>query len=200
LTEHQKPRVAAQVAASLLEALRSVDRPDETLENEIVARTIPRRLGLSEVVEKQIEVYQEYARQGRKLSSEELAEFINLVTKRPDAARVFFEMGAQLAADHLPVRGRWLPRSARLALVKRAIERTLAKLFGQRVGGFVSGPFVLEVSASPFVQLDSGGDACEMITGFCQHALREGMDEELTVVKSSCETKGARSCRWSVEE
>lgn len=200
MTRRQKPRVAAQVAASLLEALRAVDRPGEMLENEIIARTIPRRFGLSEVVERQIELYQEYARQGRKLTNEELAEFINLVKKRPDAARVFFEMGAHLASEHLPSRRRWLPRSRRLIQVKRAIERTLARLFGQRVGGFVSGPFSLEVSASPFVQLDSSGDACELITGFCQRALRKVVGDETAVVKVSCETKGARSCRWSVKE
>ena len=200
MSEIQKPRVAAHVAVSLLEALRSLDRPGEMLENEIIARTIPRRFGLSEVVERQIELYQEYSRQGRKLSSEELAELINLVKKRPDAARVFFEMGAQLAQEHLPSRKRWLPRATRLILVKRAVERTLAKLFGQRVGGFVAGTFSLEVSASPFVQLDQSGDACELVTGFCQRALRRGVDEELTVVKLGCETRGARSCRWSVKE
>ena len=177
-----------------------MDRPGEMLENEVIARTIPRRFGLSEVVERQIELYQEYSRQGRKLSNEELAELINLVKRRPDAARVFFEMGAHLANEHLPSRERWLPRSTRLILIKRAVERTLARLFGQRVGGFVTGTFSLEVSASPFVQLDSSGDACELVTGFCQRALQRGVDEELTVVKLSCETQGARSCRWSVKE
>ena len=198
MTEYQKPRVATQVAVSLLETLRQVDRPGEVLEDEIIARTMPRRLGLSRVVERQIEVYREYARQGRKLSTEELAEFVKLVNKRPDAARVFFEMGDRLANEQLPSRKRWLPRSGRLVLVKRSIVRTLARLFGQRMGGFVSGPFALEVSASPFVQLDSSGDACELVTGFCQRALRRGVDEGMTVVKLSCETKGARSCKWSV--
>ncbi len=190
--------MAAQVAVSLLETLRLVDRPGEVLEDEIIARTMPRRLGLSRVVERQIEVYREYSRQGRKLSTEELAEFVKLVNKRPDAARVFFEMGDRLANEQLPSRRRWLPRSGRLVLVKRSIVRTLARLFGQRMGGFVSGPFALEVSASPFVQLDSSGDACELVTGFCQRALRRGVDEGMTVAKLSCETKGARSCKWSV--
>ena len=200
LTGSQKPRVAAQVVVSLLEALRLLDRPGEMLEDEVIARTIPRRFGLSRVVERQIELYQEYARQGRKLSGDELAGFVNLVTKRPDASEVFLEMGALLADEYLPSRKRWMPRSTRLMLVRRAIERTLAKLFGQRVGGFVSGPFSLEVSASPFVQLDASGDACELITGFCRRAVRRGVDEGLTVVKLSCETDGARSCRWSVKE
>ncbi|MDE2975581.1 MAG: hypothetical protein OXU64_12820 [Gemmatimonadota bacterium] len=199
MTEYQKPRVAAQVAVALLETLRLVDRPGEVLEDEIIARTMPRRLGLSRVVERQIEVYREYSRQGRKLSTEELAEFVKLVNKRPDAARVFFKMGDRLANEQLPSRKRWLPRSGRLVLVKRSIVRTLARLFGQRMGGFVSGPFALEVSASPFVQLDSSGDACELVTGFCQRALRRGVDEGMTVVKLSCETKGARSCKWSAK-
>ena len=192
--------MAAQVALSLLEALRSVDSPGEMLENEVVARTIPRRFGLSEVVERQIELYREYSRQGRKLSDEELADFTRLVKKRPDAAKVFFEMGIRLAEEHMPGRKWWLPRVARFLLVRRATRRTLRKLFGQRVGGFVSGAFSLEVSVSPLVQLDPAGDACSLVTGFCQRAVAKGVGGDLTVVKQSCETRGDRSCRWSLKE
>lgn len=200
MSEVHQPRVAAQVALSLLEALRSVDSPGEKLENEVVARTIPRRLGLSEVVERQIELYREYARQGRKLSDEELAGFTRLVKKRPDAAKVFFEMGVKLAEKHMPGRKWWQPRVLRFRMVRRATRRTLRKLFGQRVGGFVSGTFSLEVSASPLVQLDPDGDACELVTGFCQRALRKGVGGDLTVVMHSCETRGDRVCKWSVKE
>ena len=192
--------MAAEVALSLLEALRAVDRPGEMLENEVIARTIPRRLGLSEVVGRQIELYREYVRQGRKLSDEELADFTRLVKKRPDAAKVFFKMGVKLAEEHMPRRKWWLPRVLRFRMVRRATERTLRKLFGQRVGGFVSGTFSLEVSASPLVQLDSTGDACALVTGFCQHAVRKGVGGDPTVVKHSCETRGDRSCRWSLKE
>ncbi|MDE2795530.1 MAG: hypothetical protein OXL34_11980 [Gemmatimonadota bacterium] len=192
--------MAAQVALSLLEALRAVDRPGETLENEVIARTIPRRLGLSEVVRRQIELYREYSRQGRKLSTEELADFMRLIKKRPDAAKVFFETGTKLAEEHMPGRKRWLPRVLRFRMVRRATERTLRKLFGQRVGGFVSGTFSLEASVSPLVQLDPGGDACALVTGFCQHAVRKGVGGDLKVVKHSCETRGDRSCRWSLKE
>lgn len=200
MSEVHQPRVAAQVALSLLEALRSVDSPGEKLENEVVARTIPRRLGLSEVVERQIELYREYARQGRKLSDEELAGFTRLVKKRPDAAKVFFEMGVKLAEKHMPGRKWWQPRVLRFRMVRRATGRTLRRLFGQRVGGFVSGTFSLEVSVSPLVQLDPDGDACELVTGFCQQALRKGVGGDLSVVKHSCETRGDRVCKWSVKE
>lgn len=192
--------MAAQVALSLLEALRSVDSPGEKLENEVVARTIPRRLGLSEVVGRQIELYREHARKGRKLSDEELAEFTRLVKKRPDAAKVFFEMGTNLAEEHMPRRKWWLPRVLRFWMVRRATRRTLRRLFGQRVGGFVSGSFSLEVSASPLVQMDPAGDACAIVTGFCRRGVRKGVGGELEVVKHSCETRGDRVCKWSVKE
>lgn len=200
MSEIHRPRVAAQVALSLLEALRSVDSPGEKLENEVVARTIPRRLGLSEVVERQIELYRDHARKGRKLSDEELAGFTRLVNKRPDAAKVFCEMGVKLAEGHMPGRKWWLPRVLRFRMVRRATQRTLRKLFGQRVGGFVSGTFSLEVSVSPFVQMDPSGDACELVTGFCEHAVRKGVGGDLKVVKHSCETRGDRVCKWSLEE
>ena len=200
MSEVQKPRVAAEVALSLLEALRSVDSPGEMLENEVVARTIPRRLGLSEVVGRQIELYREYSRRGRKLSDEELADFTRLVKKRPDAAKIFFEMGTRLAEEHMPGRKWWLPRVVRFLMVRRATRRTLQKLFGRRVGGFVSGTFSLEVSVSPLVQLDPAGDACALVTGFCQRAVVKGVGGDLTVVKHSCETLGDRVCKWSLKE
>lgn len=200
MSEVHKPRVAAQVALSLLEALRTVDSPGEKLENEVVARTIPRRLGLSEVVERQIELYREHARRGRKLSDEEMAAFTRLVKKRPDARKVFFEMGVKLAEEHMPARKWWQPRVLRFRMVRRATARTLRKLFGQRVGGFVSGTFSLEVSVSPLVQLDASGDACALVTGFCQRAVRKGVGGDLKVVKLSCETQGDRVCKWSLEE
>ncbi len=192
--------MAAQVALSLLEALRTVDSPGEMLENEVVARTIPRRFGLSEVVERQIELYRKYVRQGRKLSDAEVADFTRLVKKRPDAAKVFFEMGTRLAEQHMPGRKWWLPRILRFRMVRRATERTLRKLFGQRVGGFVSGTFSLEVAMSPLVQMDRAGDACALVTGFCRRAVRKGVGGDLEVVKRSCETRGDRVCKWSLKE
>ena len=188
------------MALALLEAIRSIDRPGEVLEDEVLSRTMPRRFGLSVVVARRIELYQEYSRQGKKLSDDELAEFMWLVKKRPDSAEIYFEMGARLAEVEARSRGRWLPRTVRLFLVKRAVQRGLRRLFGQRLGGFVSGTFALELSASPFVQLDPSGDACEVVTGFCQQALRNGVAKDLVVVKRSCETRGGRTCRWTLEQ
>ena len=199
MTAVQKPRISAQVALSLLEALQSIDRPGEVLDDEVLSRTMPRRLGLSTVIERQVQLYREYTRQGRKLGTDELAEFMRLVGKRPDSRKVFLAMGAGLAEAEGGFPGRLLPRRLRLALVRRSVRRGLERLFGRQVGGFLSGPFTLEVAASPLVQLDSSGDACEVVTGFCLHLLRKALGEDVHVVKRSCETRGDRSCRWTLE-
>ena len=50
-------RVKAIVGLRLLEVVRDRDLPTELLEEEDPARTIPRRLGLSDVVDRQIRAY-----------------------------------------------------------------------------------------------------------------------------------------------
>ena len=198
MTKAEKPSIAAKVALALLEAIRSVDRPSEWIDDEVFSRTMPRRLGLSTVVERQIRLHEAYVREGRKLTLDELAEFLRLVNKRADAAKVFLEMGSRLADSAGTTRGRFFPRRVRLFRVKRSVARAFPKLFGRRIGGFVSGPFTLEVSASPLVQLDSSGTACQILTGFCQRALARGVGDDLKITKSSCETWGDRCCRWTL--
>lgn len=199
LSETEKRQVAAEVALALLEAMRATDLPAERLRDEDVRVTMPRRLGLSAVVGRQIDLYRDHVRQGRRLSSKEFADFLRLVMKRPDAAEVFFTMGSQLAGTKVRRVTRWVPRVIRLQIAKRRVRRALEKLFGRRLGGFVSGSFVLEVSASPFVQVDQAGDACEIITGFCQRVLHDSVGRGTVVAKQQCETRGDRTCRWAAE-
>ena len=199
MTDNQNRQVAAEVALALLEAMRAIDLPAERLEAEDVRLTMPRRLGLSAVVGRQIALYREHVRQGRRLTDDEFSEFVRLVMRRPDSAEVFFAMGSHLAAKKVRRVTRWLPRALRLYLVKRRIGRCLKKLFGRRVGGFVSGPFVFEVSASPLVQVDPNGEACATITGFCQRALDDSVGGGFAVTKRRCETRGDRACRWTAE-
>lgn len=200
MTKAEKPSIAAKVALALLEAIRSVDRPSEWIDEEVFSRTMPRRLGLTKVVERQIQLHEEYVREGRRLTLDELAGFLRLVNKRADADKVFFETGTLLADSAGTAHARLLPRRVRLFRVKRSVVRALPKLFGRRLGGFVSGPFTLEVSASPLVQLDSSGSACQILTGFCQRALIRGVGDDLEITKSSCETWGHRCCRWTLKD
>ena len=188
--------IAADVTLALLEAIKTTDRPGEFLDDEDIYRTMPRRFGLSAVVERQIELYRQRARKGVKVTGAELAEFMALIIRRPDSAEIFREMGATLAAKQLPGRAWWLPRFMRLHRTKRKIRNSLRRLFGRRIGGFASGTFIFEVSASPFVQVDPSGDACEIVTGYCQQALSRGVDARMRVTKRRCENRGEAVCRW----
>ena len=199
LSETEKPQVSAEVALALLEAMRATDLPAERLKDEDVRVTMPRRLGLSAVVGRQIDLYRDHARQGRRLTSKEFAEFIRLVMKRPDAAEVFFAMGSHLAGAKVRRVTRWVPRVVRVQIAKRRMRRALERLFGRRLGGFVSGSFVFEMSASPLVQVDRTGDSCEIITGFCQRVLHDSVGQGTMVAKQRCETRGDRACRWAAE-
>lgn len=183
----------------MFEALQHKDRPDEVLEDEDVSRTMPRRLGLSEVIDRQVRFQRENVRQGHKFTVDELAEFMRLTLRRPDAREIFLDTGARLSAKGAGL-ARLLPRRLRFAVAKRRIRKRLDQLFARRLGGFLSGPFAFETSASPFVQVDSTGEACHLLTGLCQQALRDVVDRELTVTMVACETKGDPSCRWALTE
>lgn len=199
MTPSPDSRIAAEVTLALLEAIRSTDRPQEVLQDEDIYRTMPRKFGLSAVVDRQIDLYRSRVRKKVRLTREEFTEFMKLVIKRPDSADIFRAMGASLADKEIARRMWWLPRFLRLRQTKKRMERSLRRLFGRRVGGFASGAFIFEVSASPFVQMDGSGDACEVITGFCQLALEKGVDPKMVVAKRSCETNGHRVCRWVAE-
>lgn len=197
--QDDRRQVAAEVALALLEAMRTTDLPADRLKDEDVRLTMPRRLGLSAVVDRQIALFRHRVRQGLRLTADEFAEFMRLVMRRPDAAEVFFTMGSQLAATKVRRVTRWLPRVVRVYLTKKRIGTALRKLFGRRLGGFASGPFTFEVSASPLVQVDPDGEACEIVTGFCQRALQDSVGGGLVVAKRQCETRGDRACRWTAD-
>ena len=114
MTESPYPRIAADVTLALLEAIRYTDRPREVLQDEDIHRTMPRRFGLSTVVERQIGLYRERARKGVRLTGSEFTEFMELVIRRPDSAEIFWVMGASLAEKVIPGRRWWLPRFLRL--------------------------------------------------------------------------------------
>ena len=193
-----RPRVRADVALALLEVIQQQDVPLEVLEDEDVSQTLPRRLGLSGVVDRQVQLHRENARKGRRITDSELAELIKLVLRRPDAVEVFFEVGVRLAGP--PARGmvRSLPRGLKLFVAKRRALKRLRTLFGRRLGGFVPGQFVLEGSASPFVQADPDGKACQIVSGLCQGILRDLLSHKILVVEQACETRGDPSCRWAL--
>ena len=191
--------MAPVVALTLLETIRTQDRPSEVLEEEDTSRTMPRRLGLSEVVEAQIRRYREEVRRRRRVSDAEIRDLVRLVIRRPDSDEVFFRAGRSLAGDVTPARlTRLLPSGLAYALARRRVTRVLRALFGRRIGGFAAGPFTLEARAHLFIQSDPGGDACHIVSGFCETLVRRYAGKDAAVAHVRCQARGDDLCRWSV--
>ncbi|HET9948761.1 MAG TPA: hypothetical protein VFQ22_07555 [Longimicrobiales bacterium] len=193
-------RVQAVVALRLLEVIRDRDLPREILEDEDPARTMPRRFGLSDVVERQIRAYREHARKKVRLSDGEIAGLFRFVIRRPDAEEVFHQVGRLLASDERPRRiTRLLPRRMQLALARARTASRLQALFGRAVGGFGRGPFVVEGRALFFIESDPGGDACHLLSGFSQEVLERAMGAPARVTHTQCQSRGDPLCRWEAE-
>lgn len=194
-------RVASLVGLTLLETLRDQDLPAEYLEDDAAAATMPRRLGLSDVVGRQIESYRKAVRQRARMTDDQVRDLVKLVVRRPDAAQVFRRAGLKLAGRAgrglLPAVGDLLPSGLAFALARRATRRELKRLFGRHIGGFAQGPYALEGRGHIFLEGDPTGQACQFITGFCQGIVTRRLGSEYQIVHAQCQARGDSACRWT---
>jgi hypothetical protein len=181
----------------LLEILKSQDVPPEVFEDENLTVTMPRRLGLSDVVERQIRTYRHDTRKGVRLRDQEIHDLFRLVARRPDADEIFLLLGRKLAGEE---DSSWwkkrMPVRVTLALARRRVARRLKALFGRRLGGFGRGSFTVEGRSLLFFEVDSGGDACALVTGLCASVLEQATGTEATVNHTLCQSRSDALCRW----
>lgn len=174
-----------------------MDLPGEILEDEDPTRTIPRRFGLSDVVERQIRTHREDVRKRVRLTEEDIRGLFRFVIRRPDGAQVFDRAGRLLAETERPGRlVRILPQGLRFAAARRRARRRLKKLFGRTIGGFGRAPFVIEGRNLLFIDADPGGDACHLISGFSEEILSQTMGGPAEVGHALCQGRGDDLCRW----
>lgn len=193
-------RVQAVVALRLLEAMRDMDLPLELLEDEDPTQTIPRRFGLSDVVERQIRSYKDDVKKRVRLTDGEIEGLFRFVIRRPDSPAVFHRVGRLLAERQRSPRWmRYLPRSAQYAVARSRARKRLKRLFGRPIGGFGRGPFVVEGRAHVFHDVDPGGDACELLSGFGQEVLEQILGGSARVEHTLCQGRGDDLCRWEGE-
>lgn len=191
-------RISSTVSLTLLQVLRAQDLPTEILQDEDPTQTMPRKFGLSDVVGRQISSREADVKKGLKTTDGEFFEMINFVIRRPDSEEIFTRAGQLLAgADNEEgARGTRLPKRLALAMARRRVRRQLMALFGRRVGGFAEGDFTLEGQAHLLIQGDPGGEACLMLSGFCQRVLARTLRQPAWVSHVSCEAHGDALCRW----
>src|SRR6202008_4735581 len=121
----------------LLETMRDMDRPDEYLEGEDIAVSMPRRLGLSDVVFKQIHRFREEVKRKRMQSPATVADLVALVIRRPDPDEIFEEDGRRGPRRAGEERSgafrrtvRWLPQGAKQRSARKAARRLFRQLAG----------------------------------------------------------------------
>ncbi len=193
-------RVQARVALALLEALRVQDLPPELLDDENVSITIPRRFGLSGVVDVQIRRYREAASRRARIPESEVVDLIRFVIRRPDADEVFHAAGRSLpGTPESPGWRRVLPARTAFALARRKVNRSLRALFGGPLVRVVGVPFELQAVHELLVHADPGGDACALVTGLSQGVLDAYGVGSKVLRHSACRGRGDSHCLWATE-
>ncbi|MEK7239996.1 MAG: hypothetical protein AAB224_05365 [Gemmatimonadota bacterium] len=193
------------IPLSLLEAVRTVDLPDNDLEAEFVHELRNKRLGLSDTVFAQIKRFTEAMRRKQRTDFAEAVGIARLIGRRPDAEAVFREAGRYFARQvYLTISPltrralRSLPalftRPIALRHVRRVAQR-YARGSVRRVGGTI----MLEITDSVT------RDATPKLGGcaFYESALRELIQQMVGGVGAvdhvRCATRGEGSCEWRAE-
>jgi hypothetical protein len=206
--DNGEPRFDGSVAAvfplALLQAVRDHDHPDEILEDEDLAVSLPRRLGLTGVVGAQIRRYEAEQRAGRTVQMNEVANLIRLVLRRPDAEPILRETGQRLARW----RFRRTPRLWRLVLHRgpaalglRAARRGAATALRRLNAGTAvqtEKPFVVRVDECVTARIESGRSGCALFTGLMEEQLRLSTGHERAVLHTQCSANGGSRCEWSI--
>lgn len=198
------PSVTPLFPLLLLETLRDMDRPDEVLEGEDLSISMPRRLGLSDVVFTQIHRFREEVRRKRLQSPATVADLIRLVIRRPDADEIFVEAGRRLAAHGWNARSAtarrmtgWLPARLRQHAARQAAARLLRQAAGEGKVRVEKRPLSLCIDRPLTVQADPGGAACLFYAGVLAETLSRYTGRPHTPQHPHCVARGGGRCEWT---
>lgn len=206
LLSSMQGQVVASLAVALLESTRSHDRPSEVLEDEDLSVSLPRRLGLSGVVETQIQRYQAAARAGKPLPLEEFKSLLRLVLRRPDAEAILREAGVRSATRHFEkVSGlatkmvRKLPRALGFIVLARAERKLLRNITGVDRVDVKGRPLVVRLHQSPTAMLEPAGVACALYGSAFEELASLYTGKRAKVAHSRCMVNGGAICQWTLE-
>jgi predicted hydrocarbon binding protein len=197
--------VDALLPLSLLEAVRSVDAPQDDQEAELVPELRNKRLGLSETVYAQIRRYSAAAKKKERTPHDEAVALARLIGRRSDAGEVFESAGRILARESLATTS---PMTQQIILVLPSIlGRPLALRQARRIATrFLNGTMtrvgsalVLEVPVS--VTLDSAPNerGCAYYESVLRELVRLLVGGTGAVEHVRCTSRGEGTCEWRAE-
>jgi hypothetical protein len=200
-------KVHPGIALALLRALRDQDTPAESLEDEAFVDSLPRRLGLNDVVNIQMRRYADMRDQGRSLALSEFQDLIRLISRRPDAARIFRTAGESLATERFADSGP-LSKAMRRLSTESVRRRRLLKSMSGAARALSPGSRIRAADDPPAMTLEDcalapagvHGSACEILTAALDVCVAEGWDPELTTRHIECAGRGDTLCSWALTE
>ena len=203
----EAPSVSPVLPLLLLETMRDHDRPEEVLEEEDISLSMPRRLGLSEVVRVQIVRFTEEVRQKRPQIASQVEDLFRLVIRRPDAEEILLEAGERIALRHWEARAggtrrfvSLLPRPLKVFWALGACRRMLTDLVGPTRFRITRKPPTLRIERSMSASADPGGAACALYAGAFGQILELYTGRNYHVVHVRCRTRDATAaCEWVAE-
>jgi predicted hydrocarbon binding protein len=195
----------ADLPLAILESVRHHDRPAEVLEDEDLSISLPRRLGLTGVVDSQIHRYREAQRRGERVSAAQVADLLRLVLRRPDSEPILREAGYAIARDHIGKRisrpaaiGRFLPNGLRMRIAQRSLRRLLRRIGGGVPVRITRSPFRVEMDGPVTARVDRWAIACILYSAAIEHTVRHATGKTCHVEHDSCEARGDGTCSWTV--
>lgn len=206
--ESAEPRFEGSVPAAfplaLLQSVRAHDHPGEVLEDEDLTISLPRRFGLTGVVDTQIRRYESDERAGRQIGLNEVASLITLVMRRPDAETILRETGQRFARwrfERRPKPFAPLLRRGPAALAMRSARRAgIRALRSLNAGTSITAtkPYTVLITDTITTRVDDSTIGCTLFTGIMEEQLLLYTGSRHTVQHSRCAANGDDLCEWSL--
>lgn len=198
-------KVHPGIALALLRSMRDQDTPDESLEDEAFVDSLPRRLGLNDVVNVQMRRYADLRDRGQYLALSEFLDLVRLISRRPDARPIFCTAGRALAIDRFAESGA-LRRAARRLSPEGVRQRRLLRSMSSAAQALSPGVQIVADRDPPAMTLEDfalapagiHGNACEILTAALDVCVAEMWDADLSVRHAECQGRGDARCAWSL--
>ncbi|HUG40542.1 MAG TPA: hypothetical protein VMM12_08660 [Longimicrobiales bacterium] len=195
----------ADLPLAILESVRVHDRPAEVLEDEDLTASLPRRLGLTGVVESQIYRYRLALKRGERIPYAEVGDLVRLVLRRPDSEPILREAGHDIAKQHgrkplyhLAAIGRLLPGALPNRFAKRSLRRLLHRIGGGVPLRVTRTPFTVEMTDPVTAGIDRWGVACLLYSAAIEQSVLQSTGKRHGVEHIACQSRGDERCVWEV--
>ena len=197
--------VDALLPLSLLEAVRNVDTPNDSLETEFVDELRNKRLGLSDTIYVQIKRHTEAVRRHQRIGQDEAVALAKLIGRRPDAEEVFRAAGRYMARESYRTISpltrklmRLLPAALARPLAFRHARKITARYLSgnvRRVGSFL----LLDVPRSVTLGSGPGTSGCAYYESSMREMLRLLVGSIGPVEHTRCNGRSEGTCEWRAD-